>query len=53
MAGAQAAILNSGAYHKPHTIRKIKFSNGREDLNPIHTGKEFLLQQPLFKLANC
>lgn len=49
LAGAQAAILNGGTYHKPHTIRKIKFSNGREDLNPIHTGKRVLTPAAAFQ----
>lgn len=41
-AGAQATIMNGGVYHKPHTVRKIEFLNGRENINPVYEGKRVL-----------
>ncbi len=48
-AGAQAAIINGGVYHKPHTIRKIEFLNGREPISPIHEGVRTLSSAAAFQ----
>lgn len=48
-AGAQAAIMNGGVYHKPHTIRKIEFLNGRDPITPVYEGVRTLSPAAAFQ----
>lgn len=59
LAGAHAAIANLGNYIKPHTIKKIEFTNGSDPIEPtyeaktvISPGASYLTMHLMYKAVN-
>lgn len=48
-AAAQAAIVGGGVYHKPHTIKKIIYADGRTPLTPTYEGVRTLSPAAAFQ----
>jgi len=52
MAGAYRAMLSQGEYVKPHTVLKIEFMDGSEDLIPEYVAKEVLSDDAAYITAS-
>lgn len=51
MAGAYRAMLSKGEYIVPHTVLKIEFIDGSEDIIPEYTSKEVLSEEAAYMTA--
>ena len=51
MAGAYCAMLSQGEYIVPHTVLKIEFIDGTEDVIPEYTSKEVLSEEAAYMTA--
>ena len=51
MAGAYRAMLSQGEYIVPHTVLKIEFIDGSEDVIPEYTSKEVLSEEAAYMTA--
>lgn len=52
-AAAQAAIINGGVYHKPHTVRKIEYIDGSDPYIPTYDGVQTLSEEAAYMVADC
>lgn len=41
-AAAYAAIMNYGTYNKPHTIKRIEFTNGKAPITPVYSSTQVI-----------
>lgn len=48
MAGAQAALINSGKYIKPHTIERIEYKSEKSPYTPTYTPTQVLTEQAAY-----
>ncbi len=48
MAGAYSAMLSKGEYTTPHTVLKIEFIDGSDDIVPEYTSKEVLSEDAAY-----
>lgn len=51
LAAAHAAIINGGNYYKPHTVKRIEFSDGREPLEPVYNGTQVISAEASYQTA--
>jgi penicillin-binding protein 1A len=51
MAGAYRTMLSQGEYIVPHTVLKIEFVDGTEDLIPEYTSKEVISEEAAYMTA--
>ncbi|NTW91144.1 MAG: penicillin-binding protein, partial [Erysipelotrichaceae bacterium] len=51
MAGAYRAMLSQGEYIVPHTVLKIEFIDGSEEVIPEYTSKEVLSEEAAYMTA--
>ncbi|MCI6272771.1 MAG: transglycosylase domain-containing protein [Erysipelotrichaceae bacterium] len=48
LAGAHATLANAGNYIKPHTIKKIEFTNGDDPIEPKYEPKQVISPQAAY-----
>lgn len=50
-AGAYTAIFNGGLYNKPHTIKRIEFTNGKSPITPTYESVQVLSDAAAYMTA--
>ena len=51
MAGAHAMFINGGRYIRPHTVKYIKYTDGRDDFVADTTGKQMISKETAWMVA--